>query len=435
MYKNYFRRLIQSLGQEELRDYATPIGVRISGISALKLRNLFRDCFSSHVIHFFNAEQDKIVQSKQRDRYADLDNISNFFIKNYYQMPRISQSISRFEIEGDLGFHEFRETISTNPIVAVDECNNKLGTNKISFLIGEIGEGKSVFVSKLHQYFQNSMIEKLETIKENDYIADDYTLVPIVFDFEVSHKKQNQYLKDIDDEFWAEFHDRITTKMRNDKRLSQLSKIDEYNITPRVNGNPRPYLAVHIRNLITYLAQKRIRLLIIFDNLDRFYFRYNKHSLFQGGLKTQDASFNENMEALVNSFILGHFGTCGLCVLFVCRSDLYFRLDSSNTLPLDDHSTCYRLTPASPGDIISSRLKLLEYIETLFEPEGFDDFFNYLHRFFYLSGHETEEGFQEGLIDRMRLSPVFNSLCQLGHNNLRSLVRFFHNLSINPYEA
>ena len=433
MYKGYnthFNRLQNILTRDELRDHSSQIGVRADNDHARKLRNLFRDCFSSHVIPSFSAKQNEIIKSEQADRFANSDNISNFFLKNaYYQMPKISQSMTsnEEEIEEDLlSYEDFKKIISTNPINPTnDQNNNELGTNKVSYLVGNVGEGKSTFISKLHQDFENNMREKL-----NDTTNGEYVLVPILVDFEVSHKKVNGYLEDIDDKFWAKFYETISTKLCDNKILCELAQTDKWIVTPTINGHPHSALISHIRNLIHHLAMRNIRLIVIFDNLDGFYFRYTKYSLFKKGLDAQDTSFNKNMITLVNSFEQEHFATCGLCVLFVCRKDLYLRLDSSGTFPREKHSSFYQLIPVSAEAVVSSRIELLKHIDSQFKPNDFKEFLNYLIRFFYFNDSESEKG----LPTKIKHSPIFNSLCQLGHNNFRSMIRFLHELSINPYD-
>lgn len=420
-YLNHFARGERHLSSDELKDYTETIRIIPSNPDDIKLLNLYRDCFSPHVTDYFGAPRDAIKISKQNDRIVAADNLTHVFLHSYYNAPDVFQSASSKPKEDSrLTFKEFRERITTNPIDATSNSNFDLGTNKVSYLIGDVGVGKSTFISRLIMDFVDVM-----PVDE-----DGFWVVPILYDFEIRHKEGSK-LKDINDSFWADLYSLIYQTISSNTKLNNQSMLDEIAINPKSpDGGFHRELIHHLRQLFHHLANRKIRLILIFDNLDRYHFHYTKYSFFEDYADEQFTSVKSNIAVLVNMFDKKDLWKSGLCVLFACRRYLYDYLSNfDGATPKDNHFGVFQLSRASAGAVVASRLNLFEAAVKVVHPvvsaTKSDNFKDYLSQ---LKGLLVIEN--TAAVFRQIESPVLEALARIGHNGYRSLVKFLASLSL-----
>lgn len=269
-YRKFFVRGEKRLSSEQGKAYSTQIPVRGTAIEDVRLNNLYRDCFSIHVTDYFGAPTEKLIESSQEDRLVAADNITARFIKEYYTPPKIlptreaATESPQESVEG-LDLDKFVKRISTNPIDACTLDSLELGTNKVTYLIGDVGLGKSTFIARMHLECSGSARD-----------STGYRVIPVVYDFEARHK-DGERLKAIGEEFWADLYTHIYQTISSRHDIAVEAGLDAVVINPRLSDTTyHPFLIHYLRQLIHHLARRKIRLVIVFDNLDRYHFRYTK---------------------------------------------------------------------------------------------------------------------------------------------------------------
>ncbi len=427
-YLDYFTRAERHLDSEELGDYKESISLPSKSTEDIKLQNLYRDCLGPHVTNCFSAPRDAVYLSQQKDRVVAADNLTHVFLNSYYTVPDIFQSLSpRLETETKLSLPEFLSRVTTNPIDSRSETKNTLGTNKVTYLLGDVGVGKSTLISRLLMEFADT------------YPVDDegYTIVPVLYDFETQHK-DGEKLKNIDESFWADLYHLICLTIRDDSDLATQAMLDNsILINPSLpGGGVHPEIIHHMRQIIHHLALRKIRLFFVFDNLDRYHFHYTEYSFFENYAQQQFESVKANILTLVTMFDRKHLWTSGLCVLFVCRRYLYDYLVSNfdDVAPRDNHFAIFQLSRPTVKDVVASRLDLFDKavkvvaptIKTV-ESTMYRDFLRNLKR--VLTVEDTASHCQKSE------TPALEALASIGHNGYRSLVKFLASLPLRYKDA
>lgn len=80
-------------------------------------------------------------------------------------------------------------------------------------------------------------------------------------------------------------------------QFGPIAEVSQFDTT--VDELPRERL----RRFCRHLATHRLRILLVFDNTDRYHFFYSKHSFFDQYYKEQIASIRSNFNRLINSFV------------------------------------------------------------------------------------------------------------------------------------
>lgn len=420
-YLEKFTRGERRLDVEELKYYTESIRIVSKNLDNTKLQNLYRDCFGPHVTDYFGSRKDGIYLSNQNDRLVAADNLTHVFLTSHYKIPDVYQSIStKPEVETKLDITEFKSRVTTNPIDVCSESSYDLGTNKVTYLIGDVGVGKSTFLSRL----------VMDLVDDPNLDADGFRVVPIIYDFEIRHK-DGAKLKNIDESFWADLYSLVYQTIASNKELASIGVPDEIAINPIVQGGGFHRELIHyLRQLIHHLALKKIRLFFIFDNLDRYHFHYTKYSFFNDYAAEQFESVKSNISVLVNMFDKKDLWASGLCVLFVCRRYLYDYLSNfDDVAPKDNHFGVFQLLSTSTGAVVASRWDLFESavkaVDTVAKATKTKAFNEYLQ---HLRGVMIVE--DTAAYHRQSDSAALDALARLGHNGHRSLVKFLASLPL-----
>ncbi len=420
-YLKKFTRGERRLAQKELDLYDEVIKYNHSSSEDIKLQNLYKECFAPHVSDFYDESLNELVIANQDDRIIARDNLTQVFLKKYYCVPNVEHN-SKYgkETLAENQIKKFILRITSNPIV-IHNYQDKidLGSNRVSYLLGDVGIGKSTFISRI-----------IMDINENP-ISDNegYSMMLLRYDFEKRHR-DGEKLKDIDNSFWAGIYELITLKTHSDYPLCDLGSVEINPILP--NGEYHNNLIFHIKLLIHHLAKNKIRLFIIFDNIDRYHFHYTKYSYFENGDENQLESVKSNISRLVNMFDKTDLAKSGLCILFVCRKYLYDYMLSyvDDVFPNISYSTVYNIGDISVDKVITSRYDL--FAKSISISNGSiknitsKEFKEYLSRLKNLAVVE-----ETGKNLKLGKQHVLESINKLGHNGFRSLVKFFSTLSLS----
>jgi GTPase SAR1 family protein len=426
-YTEKFTRGEKHLNTNQLREYSETIKLGSNNPEDTKILNIYRDCFGTHVTANFGAQKNKIELSKQNGRFISCDNLNHVFLNLHYEAPKVNELVLN---KNKKTISQFIELITSNPITNYSEQNYDLGTNKVTYLVGDVGTGKSTYISRL-------LMDLTDTPIVND---NNYRVVPILFDFEIRHK-DDKTLKNIDDLFWADLYNYIHDTVVSNSSLN-VQVPDEILINPLVSvDKAHGQILHHLKKLIHYLASKKIRLLFIFDNLDRYHFYYTKYSVFEEYEHQQMISVKSNVSALVNTFDKKDLGTSGLCVLIVCRRYLYdYLCNFDDVTPKDNHYRVFTLPSVTAKKVVSSRLALYEKALNVANPvskamtsEKFRAFKDIVTEFY-----EHTEGIKAIKVVSSQLTkandtsldPALEAIVKMGHNGFRSLIKFLASLPL-----
>jgi len=246
-----------------------------------KFQTLFSDAFGHHV--HFNLDVPAILKIERNNarRFISKDSLSSYFLDKLYNPPNIYLSGNLKKRESDLrSFGHFTASISQNPVTKENPEGDTEGSNLFTFLVGEIGTGKTLLLCKVIREIKKREFEAYE-----DPSVSRQLLVPVYFDFEYEMKGEGGSLLDIDDDFYGKVARAI------DRSIQQISyarnNADE---SARLVLSP---LAPKISQLISFIQRLHnagIRLLLILDNTDGYHYHYSKYSFFPEYYRQQQES-------------------------------------------------------------------------------------------------------------------------------------------------
>ena len=321
---------------------------------------LFQNCFQGHVEPHLSAKGHRLIPTSDDAKKRGIQNdlLTAFFQLNIYSPAELSASASSSPV--DLArkkvktYADFRNKVTASPISDDFTITGNPGTNRLNFLSGTIGCGKSLLLAKLTTDTHNIAADSLT--KESN---EDAVLIPIYVDFEILLDKVSEKFPDVKDVFTETVYQ---TTMRQLSRYEDLRQF----IKAPIAGIP---LESHFRDLCKRLLMRergRVRLLLILDNVDRYHFYYTKFCLFESYRTAQVDSIKRNIDRILSILCENDFlGDCGLCVVLACRPETLhaFTHHSSvlhgNASKLRDLGV-FHLQRSEHWPLIESRLNLLE---------------------------------------------------------------------------
>lgn len=284
-----------------------------------------------------------------------------------------------------------------------------LGTNRLRFIVGNIGEGKSAFIQKL--------ISVIYT-RRND-IDNEYRLLTVYFNIEEKYhyKYEPEPLKDT---FLLHLFEKICEEIK--------SRMDFTVDLTEISGiNPCNNPILYMKLLISLLKEQKVRLLLFIDNLDFYHYYYARYSFFPEYNKQQEKVINDNIMWLLSVFNTGeNLGQMGLNVLIATRGYVYENIVSKSDAARTDINTAEAIRISTPSEqvVISTRLELLSRaidVVVKNQPGTKHDFKTILNELRYRLIAEKFEMAQE--------SPI-KIINRLGQHGNRSLVSFFSSLNL-----
>jgi len=201
----------------------------------------------------------------------------------------------------------FLKSITDTPITKSVESADSIGGNRNIFIIGDVGSGKTILLSKV--------IRDVISAQKNNASISDYLLVPVYFDFETRMRGDNEKLLDIDDGFVDKLIKEIKCVLQKFSIFGDRIISDEKWLKNDELSGEAKFI-----NLVMSLYRFRLRLMIILDNVDRCHYYYAKHVFFDSGYKAQVYSVRKNIFELA-AMLSGYdkFGMLGLNIVMAAR--------------------------------------------------------------------------------------------------------------------
>lgn len=399
-----------------LDDYDDPVVGSETNQDVDLFKYLFQDCFSHHLIEELCGDTEVLHPDLgDSKRIIDSDNLDAYFLRRKGCVPQLSATANSdvVDIQGNKkSFAQFVKAITDPPLrTEIPDNAISVGENRVSYLVGDAGMGKTFTVLKL--------IDELRTQGE-DYRG--YRPIPIYVDLhQGSHKLHPTH--NIGPEFFRTLLSKILDVAASKKILRK-----ENFLLPSEDTS----LDKFFRNLALQFARMKYFLIFIFDNTDRFYFDNAKYVFFPKHAAKRDESIDQNLLTLIRKFVEeSELGKIGASILFVCRKYVFNHCrqlqDAANrTRPILAKHSVFQLIPISEKELIESRFALLRdavasighKVQTSGKSKQYSTQLTQLEESLRNSGNHR---------DNRTLALIH----KLGHQGLRSFLDFLSQLDID----
>ena len=402
-YNDYFTR-VEDLSEFNDRAYKKKITTAVYDKKSIKL---FEDCFSNHVDYVSPEISELAYNHESNTRYIKRDILSSYFVNEIYMPPTITDCTDDLVIEYEIFINEFLECATSA------EKNDvfQLGSNRIRYVVGDVGIGKSAFLKKLYS----------DIARKKAKCSCGSTYLQVYINLEEKYHYGIRP-KPLDDSFLPYLFERIHEEVRSSELNIDISSINAVN--PTIN----PLLA--IKTLISKLKEENVSLVLYIDNLDFYHYFYARYSYFEKYNKNLYESINENILWLISIFRSSqNLGHLGLNVIMTLRDYVYDEAVAYIPgIATDiDATQSVKLSLPSEDVIISSRMKLLsDAIAVVIEekPGAEKHLKEALNR---LQVMHIGENYETGTGDNTPIKRIY----KLGQHGYRSLVQFLSSLNIS----
>lgn len=427
-YSDFFIRPISTLCEESKGEYIEEIKSLNFEKDDVQLQYLFSDSFTHHTKLNCLGKEIISLELLKNDpkRIISEDDLTKYFIRKIYNHPSIYNTDSYNEYEkkqSKIDLSAFISLVSANPITDYSNNNTDLGTNRFSYLIGNVGDGKTTLIMKA--------IDEIH-ISGKDY--DNFTLIPIYIDLD-NYVLPGGRLKDVDNEFYINLYLNTYRAISINKKCIKYTKLED------IYCNPHKLDPIYcLQQLYGYLARKSIRLIYFIDNVDRYHFYYTRYSFFPEYLHEQTKSVVGNLSGLIGKFTnlqSSELGSCGLCVVMSCRKYVYQHLRYTNdpATPREDFSSVFQIGSTPDSEIVGSRFKLFtKAISTVKEniPGRSKNWDIALREIRALITVENLSSKIQPQKNKKNINiGQFDTIRRLSHHGNRSFVKFISSLKLN----
>ena len=396
---------------------------------------LYSDCFHHHIQPNLIAAGANVALAHDdaEKRLIESDSISAYFIENLYETPTITATLNRDPIDRKrcaVNYEEFLAKISSPANIQDFATTGNPGSNRVSFMVGNIGMGKSLLAAKTINDIR----------KASDLIGNTRT-IPIYIDFEqffISPSDPSDF-SDVGHRYFEHLYKRTRETLY--KAGLTTEELDIARTGPDIPVYNR------FRNLSKGLLNldRQTHLFFVFDNLDRYHFFYSDYIFFRKYRIRQTARVVTNLSELMSKFSDSHYlGDCAFTVLMVCRKmTLSCWPERNSTLsPHKLHVRDFNIFSIDPIEespdsentgeeiAVNSRLKLLEHCaSTIAEayPDRSKVYDKYLE-----SVKKTRADIELSLKAKKRNS--LRTVAKLSQQGTRSFIDFVGSLKIDLSE-
>ncbi len=400
--KNTFKK-IEHLKNFVRKPYTTNIRI---GNRGDKFANVYTDSFGHHNdIHNHRVRKLRQIDDDPQ-RFFQQDNITSYFINVKYKIPKVRL----YDSDEDFNYSKFLDEFNSHAVHYESHVNKHiLGSNRVRYIIGDVGTGKSTFLRRL--------MADLEALNEK---SDSLKNIVVHINCENILNTRSQPTP-ITGAFYVEIF-----KIMLDCAIGILPEIQTTDIYQ--NFNPA-FPDNNIKELCAKVLERNYRFTLILDNLDFYHYYYSRYAFFVEYRDRQEESIKDNLNDLIIHFTRGTFlGLSGLNVLIPLREVVWEDL-SSVTPGIETHTEdnrAIRLIPRSDDEVIGSRITLFkDACEILKKDRSLDC----TELDWSISAIETY--FRRG--QKKKNSPI-DFIFKLGQQGHRSLVEFFNSLALSPYE-
>jgi hypothetical protein len=393
-----------------------------------KYQNLYADCFAHH--HQVYLDTDPVLTILQNDerRFISADSLDSYFIDYLYTPPEIFESPnSDYTDTPPVPYEHFIKSISDSPVTKTS-TSEMPGTNRLTFLIGEVGSGKSLFLSKVIR----------DLIKAQKLVQSEYSplVFPIYFDFEKQMKDPEGKLLPIDDLWYEKLCNTFLKDIQRFDMYRKRSK-DVIATSRHDHGNWQCQFTAMIRSA----SESGLLPLLFLDNIDGYHYYFSKYTFFTEFRALQKQSVFDSIGKLSTALVSSdELGLLGMSIVIAARRYVYKECLSTIEPEASQHYSgeVYQLGPVDEVDVISSRMTLLDKaIEVLESDPKFwavkEDYKLTLNRLRILFGLETWPTVLKHTPDQ-KTSRVMRTICDLCHHGNRGLVSFLSSLKLDYRE-
>jgi hypothetical protein len=394
-----------------------------------KYQTLFADSFGHHVQFNLDTPPDITLQLENTRRFITNDSLTSFFLDKLYQPPNIYLSQNTHPRPADKrSFDYFLRSISDSPRTRLTSDGDTEGSNLITFLVGDVGTGKTLLLCKAIRDLKKR--ERERSVDEKV----DQLLLPVYFDFETEMKGNGGQLIDIDDGFYGKLASAIVRSVEQ----THYARIRATNISVAANATSVTKLTLLI-SLVRFLHKNNLRILLILDNLDGYHYHYSKYAFFPEYHRQQVNSIQRNITGLTTALSHGEqLGMLGLSVVLAARRYVY--QDCLHTRAPETSAefsgAVFQLDDADELKVVTMRLKLFEEAIRIIESNPKlrkfgEDYKKTLGRLRVLFG--IQEATQPGAAKPVSAGAMHTLRLLCRHGN-RDLVAFLSNLRLDHRE-
>jgi len=357
-YREYFARPLSI--EEDVSAYDQRVCTDDVAKDSEYFYELYQDCFQHHVQPNLQTQGISLaaIVDESKKRLVQQDSLAAYFIRQLYKPAAIYFTSSTDQIDQRRHPRDFDELFNDVTGSAVDrefQNTNLAGTNRINFLIGDVGVGKSLLTTKI--------------IAEINWRQEQFAplhVVPVYIDFETVMRASEGGFRDVDMTFVDDLLSAVTLAVT--KRGWWKS---EYASLVTGNADARGSFVRLNRRLI----QDGMRLFLALDNTDKYHFHYSKYAFFDPYRNTQYQRVAQNFNRLFDILAKPEYlGDQGLSVLFVSRRSTLksyltapFPEDNRNSV-IQDYGI-YQLGKVDESVAIESRFELMHHAVKVIEAQ------------------------------------------------------------------
>lgn len=407
--------------------YTDTLGASVRGNEdAKKFQELFGDAFNHHIVTYLDAEPELKLLLDDPDRFITADSLTCHFLDKLYKLPRIYENKNREYDEQDyIGYDKFLQKITASAVTGGGANGEMFGTNRISFLVGDIGSGKSLLLCKI---IRDIIRKKFAVRPQHDYLV-----LPVYFDFETRMKGLSAELLDIESELFSRLSNCLLEAIQHFQVFREKSTAI-VNAANYEYGNPEMKFIALVKNA----HDAGIRLLLVLDNIDGYHYYYSKYAFFNKYRERQLQRMKANIGFLSSVLTDGsRLGLLGMSVLIAARHYVFQECLHTNYAEsnLKFSGAVYHLETANEVDVVGARMSLLEKAISAIvnHPRlqkvgaGFQDALEPIGKFL---------GYREDVAALLkeeghRARPMLKTIRKLSHHGNRGLVTFFSKLRLD----
>lgn len=347
--------------------------------------HLVKACFQKFVtstaqkISINDIDVDTSVNNPARKFIVDDTQLSSLFINDYYQLPKMNELniVTRQE--------KYKDEPLENDELVEEFHRNLYNPKGMAVLIGNVGEGKSVFLSKL-----------ASELKSKKYSNDELAYIPITIDVQAFFNGINKHdnVKGDIKNFWEYVQEIIVSYIEKPYRSqlnnfisetksglsidNQLEIAVNFNLFKILNINGTSQISSNtdeeteetynstvfnkLRKLSNELDSQNHRIVLIFDNLDTFYYEHERYMFFDKGKDR----FEEKINLLkkIYSDVKHEFlknNDSSMSFVFTARPYAYEQIFSTHVNSAKDkpNFSLYKLDEVDSEVVINKRLEML----------------------------------------------------------------------------
>lgn len=410
--KDYFQRTLPFANPNDYDDRVTGGDINIH---VTQFNLLYQDCFGDHLIAEPCGDHDSLhAELGDGKRIVDADNIDAYFLRKRVITPDVTQTANADHVdklEKKISYDGFIKAITDPPLRAsIPDDATFVGENRVSYLLGDAGMGKTLAVLKL-----------LDVIRERRPDYRGYRIIPIYIDLHAGDGKPEHPFHTIGPKSYRFLTQEIVDKAGK-LGVPKLAVYSEQKTDEQLDSN--------IRALALHLARHKFFLLFIFDNADRFYFEDAKYCFFDKFAHKRDLHIEATLLALIDKFVSEtDLGKIGASVLFVCRKYVYshFRLlkdAASRARTICEKHSAFQLFPITGKQALDSRFNLMDdavqVVRSKYGSQG-DQYAEQLSTLV-----ESMKLFSDGRDER-----TLNTVLHLSHQGLRTFFDFLSQIEID----